>query len=213
MFKKRKVNKANLRKKEDEGASGASGDAEVMVNIAKGNVSSRGLSFNASSAKSSTVPLSQSVNIESDRNASAHVYAGDATHTIEIDTAIDRDHRSTLERVQAMKAASSDNNNDKGDSGKHDGNREDKGVSNGDVENGAKVYRGSNAYDTYTGKDVKQALSNNKATGTMGPLRAPAFLRATVAIDYQPNVCKDYKETGTVSPYIPFFLCFYLTPL
>jgi len=27
-------------------------------------------------------------------------------------------------------------------------------------------------------------------------MRAPAHLRATVRWDYQPDVCKDYKETG-----------------
>lgn len=29
-----------------------------------------------------------------------------------------------------------------------------------------------------------------------GPLRAPSNLRATVRWDYQPDICKDYKETG-----------------
>ncbi|XP_020826575.1 E3 ubiquitin-protein ligase RNF113A-like [Phascolarctos cinereus] len=29
-----------------------------------------------------------------------------------------------------------------------------------------------------------------------GPVRAPEHLRATVRWDYQPDVCKDYKETG-----------------
>ena len=28
------------------------------------------------------------------------------------------------------------------------------------------------------------------------PLRAPTFVRTTTRFDYQPNVCKDYKETG-----------------
>ncbi|XP_074047239.1 E3 ubiquitin-protein ligase RNF113A-like [Macrotis lagotis] len=32
--------------------------------------------------------------------------------------------------------------------------------------------------------------------GRKGPLRAPGHLRATVRWDYQPDVCKDYKETG-----------------
>jgi RING finger protein 113A len=35
-----------------------------------------------------------------------------------------------------------------------------------------------------------------KTSGTFGPLRAPSFLRATSRFDYQPDVCKDYKETG-----------------
>ena len=29
-----------------------------------------------------------------------------------------------------------------------------------------------------------------------GPIRAPAYLRSTVRWDYQPDICKDYKETG-----------------
>lgn len=29
-----------------------------------------------------------------------------------------------------------------------------------------------------------------------GPIRAPANLRATIRWDYQPDICKDYKETG-----------------
>lgn len=214
MFKKRKVNKSNLRTKEDElDQSAASGQTEggeaVVVNLVKGNVgtSARGLSFNANSSKT-TLPVSATgaVNIESDRSAAAHVYAGDATHTIEIDTAIERDYRSTLERAQQMKQQVADAAND----GNGNNNITSHGNGNNDnskeTGNGEKVYKGTNAYDTYTNKDVTTALSNNKATGTMGPLRAPAFLRATVAIDYQPNVCKDYKETGK---YIssPLYLC------
>nr|CAD1818472.1 unnamed protein product [Ananas comosus var. bracteatus] len=32
--------------------------------------------------------------------------------------------------------------------------------------------------------------------GGCGPLRAPAHVRASARFDYQPDVCKDYKETG-----------------
>jgi RING finger protein 113A len=39
-------------------------------------------------------------------------------------------------------------------------------------------------------------VSNTKAVGTYGPMRAPAFLRSTCRFDYQPDICKDYKETG-----------------
>jgi hypothetical protein len=31
---------------------------------------------------------------------------------------------------------------------------------------------------------------------TQGPIRAPAFLRSSCRFDYQPHICKDYKETG-----------------
>ena len=30
----------------------------------------------------------------------------------------------------------------------------------------------------------------------LGPVRAPAHLRVSVRWDYQPDICKDYKETG-----------------
>lgn len=35
-----------------------------------------------------------------------------------------------------------------------------------------------------------------KVAGSYGPVKAPSFLRATSRFDYQPDVCKDYKETG-----------------
>ena len=44
-------------------------------------------------------------------------------------------------------------------------------------------------------KDTNQ-IASSKATGTFGPMRAPSFLRATSRFDYQPDICKDYKETG-----------------
>ena len=34
------------------------------------------------------------------------------------------------------------------------------------------------------------------AANKKGPIRAPTFLRATTRWDYQPDICKDYKETG-----------------
>lgn len=36
----------------------------------------------------------------------------------------------------------------------------------------------------------------DKAKKAFGPLRAPSHLRTSVRVDYQPDVCKDYKETG-----------------
>lgn len=39
-------------------------------------------------------------------------------------------------------------------------------------------------------------IAKNKMNGTYGPMRAPSFLRSTCRFDYQPDICKDYKETG-----------------
>lgn len=62
--------------------------------------------------------------------------------------------------------------------------------------NGKTLYRGNGAYRSFIEKDETEAERKNKITG-QGPIRAPAFLRATARFDYQPNICKDYKETGT----------------
>jgi RING finger protein 113A len=35
-----------------------------------------------------------------------------------------------------------------------------------------------------------------KGTGSHGPLRANMYVRVSARFDYQPDVCKDYKETG-----------------
>ena len=40
------------------------------------------------------------------------------------------------------------------------------------------------------------AIASAKMGGTFGPMRAPSFLRSTSRFDYQPDICKDYKETG-----------------
>lgn len=59
-----------------------------------------------------------------------------------------------------------------------------------------KVYRGMNNYAQYY--KPKDTAAGNASSGLVrrGPIRAPANLRATVRWDYQPDICKDYKETG-----------------
>lgn len=59
-----------------------------------------------------------------------------------------------------------------------------------------KVYRGINNYPQYY--KPKDTAAGNASSGMVrkGPIRAPDNLRATVRWDYQPDICKDYKETG-----------------
>lgn len=59
-----------------------------------------------------------------------------------------------------------------------------------------KVYRGLNNYTQFYKK--KDSALGNAASGMVrkGPIRAPANIRSTVRWDYQPDICKDYKETG-----------------
>lgn len=58
------------------------------------------------------------------------------------------------------------------------------------------MYRGMNNYSHFFEK--KDTAQGNAASGGVrkGPMRAPDNLRATVRWDYQPDLCKDYKETG-----------------
>ena len=39
-------------------------------------------------------------------------------------------------------------------------------------------------------------MGAEKGTGSHGPLRANMYVKVSARFDYQPDVCKDYKETG-----------------
>lgn len=94
-----------------------------------------------------------------------------ATAELEIETDKDRDAQTIFERSQAI-------------------NDETKGKEDD------KVYRGLNNYTQYIKK--RDTAQGNASSGMVrkGPIRAPTNLRATVRWDYQPDICKDYKETG-----------------
>lgn len=109
--------------------------------------------------------------IESEREIVPQQYAGDATYETQIDTEKDRDARAIMERN--IKA------NEEGDAEQDSG----------------KVYRGQAGYKNYITKKNSQ-IGMNKYTGTQGPIRAQTWARAICRFDYQPDVCKDYKETG-----------------
>ncbi|WAR04145.1 R113A-like protein [Mya arenaria] len=94
-----------------------------------------------------------------------------ATSTVEIDTDLNQDARAIFEKQQEINKELKDKEDDK-------------------------VYRGMNNYQTfYEKRDTAQGNAASNAV-RKGPLRAPANLRATVRWDYQPDICKDYKETG-----------------
>ncbi|XP_050279426.1 zinc finger CCCH domain-containing protein 1-like isoform X2 [Quercus robur] len=100
-----------------------------------------------------------------------------ATATLETETDFSRDARALRERSlkQAEEAL-------KG-----------KGKSSGDE----KLYRGINGYTDYkAGFRREQTVASEKAGGAHGPLRASAHIRVSARFDYQPDICKDYKETG-----------------
>lgn len=66
-------------------------------------------------------------------------------------------------------------------------------IEKGELESG--IYRGLGAYRHYV-KRSEGALSRAKTTGLYGPVRGANNVRLTMYIDYKPEICKDYKETG-----------------
>ncbi|EGC34094.1 hypothetical protein DICPUDRAFT_80146 [Dictyostelium purpureum] len=56
------------------------------------------------------------------------------------------------------------------------------------------IYRGMGSYSTFTEK--KSDLSYKGGGVKAGPLKTIANVRLSSRIDYQPDVCKDYKQTG-----------------
>lgn len=42
----------------------------------------------------------------------------------------------------------------------------------------------------------EHTIGAEKGAGQHGPLRANVHARVSVRFDYQPDICKDYKETG-----------------
>ncbi|KAH9625234.1 hypothetical protein KSS87_004515 [Heliosperma pusillum] len=100
-----------------------------------------------------------------------------ATATLETETDYSRDARAIRERAlkQAEEAL-------KG-----------KSKATGDE----KLYKGMNNYtDHRAGFRREQTVASEKAGGAHGPLRASAHIKVSTRFDYQPDICKDYKETG-----------------
>ncbi|SOV83279.1 zinc finger protein, putative [Plasmodium sp. gorilla clade G3] len=70
---------------------------------------------------------------------------------------------------------------------------------------GEEILKGNLKDNIYRGKDAhekaimikKDSLAKNKYTGLYGPVRSSGSnVRVTLRIDYEPCICKDYKETG-----------------
>ncbi|KAK1158963.1 E3 ubiquitin-protein ligase RNF113A-like [Acipenser oxyrinchus oxyrinchus] len=94
-----------------------------------------------------------------------------ATAVYQLDTEKDKDAQAIFERSQRVQEEITGKDDDK-------------------------IYRGLNNYQKFI--KPKDTLMGNASSGMVrkGPIRAPDHLRATVRWDYQPDICKDYKETG-----------------
>ena len=68
-----------------------------------------------------------------------------------------------------------------------------KGIKEGRLD--PNVYRGEHGYMNYF-EQTEEDIRLKKFSGTLGPVRAPTFIRNTTRVDYNPELCKDYYETG-----------------
>jgi len=91
-----------------------------------------------------------------------------ATAVRQLDTEMEKDQRSITERAEKVQEETKGKEDDK-------------------------IYRGMNNYAQYIEK--KESLVGKRIT-VKGPIRAPTNIRSTVRWDYDPMICKDYKETG-----------------
>ena len=176
VFFKRRVARGNLRKRAaDEdgegGAGGEGGEAPAVVRPAPKARREGALGGSTASRDGDAKPVFA---YEADRQRQA---AGDggATATLETETPFDRDARAAREAVLAQASRLGP-----------DGREVDDGL-----------YHGANAYIDYRkGFRREHNAGSEKASGTHGPLRAPTNVRFTFIMDYKPDICKDYKETG-----------------
>eukprot|EP00347_Sterkiella_histriomuscorum_P016985 403351100 len=67
------------------------------------------------------------------------------------------------------------------------------GIMDGKLKQG--IYRGEAGYMNQFNLSETD-LKHKQFTGTLGPVRAPTFIRNTTRVDYNPELCKDFFETG-----------------
>ncbi|KAJ3159260.1 hypothetical protein HDU86_001863 [Geranomyces michiganensis] len=64
------------------------------------------------------------------------------------------------------------------------------------AESADNIYRGLNSYNEYVNKRTTSVTQSNASRIRAGPLRGATNVRLSTRFDYQPDICKDYKETG-----------------
>lgn len=182
MFKKRQI-KQNARKRRNDSDNSESSEDETQVvrkeKKVRGDPNFQKTSRQLQATKqevhksdsedsSSEVGVSYKSNKLSGRDGPSDM---GATATLEIETETDKDAQAIYEKSLKINAELKGKEDDK-------------------------VYRGLANYAQYFEK--KDTAQGNAASGFVrkGPIRAPANVRSTVRWDYQPDICKDYKETG-----------------
>lgn len=171
-FAKRKSRGANIRKREaDSAAVDKQGgeDDTVVVRKAK-QLKGDPLAFTTKTDSKQEATLK----FESNK-ALQQQNVNDATRSIQTETEFDRDGRAQREKIPTQGTA--------GQQQQDDG-----------------TYKGMNSYIDYkAGFRREHTIGGEKGRGAHGPLRANVYARAISRFDYQPDLCKDYKETGFCS--------------
>ncbi|KAF0387233.1 RING finger protein [Gigaspora margarita] len=165
-FKKSKIGK-NVRKRKKSPSPNASSDVEEgSVVVTKERKLDTSHPF-VQSTKKGKHTEDISVTFSASKSAISSLSQDIATRKAEWDTETDRDAQALLEKKLAAEEADDDN-----------------------------LYKGQNAYKTYIKK--RDTAAGNAASSKIkaGPIRAPTNIRVTSRFDYQPDICKDYKETG-----------------
>ena len=97
---------------------------------------------------------------------------GGATAELQIDTEKDKDGRAMREKVLATAAHARR------------------------VSRTTKYTREQQLRGLPSGFRKEHSIASEKGGGAHGPMRASANVRMTFIMDYKPDICKDYKETG-----------------
>lgn len=178
VFFKRRVARGNLRKRsaeEEAGgaeAGGASNDAPSVVRPAPKARREGALGGTTAARADEAKPAAFTYEADRQRQAAGD---GGATATLQTETPFECDARAAREAVLAQASRLGP-----------DGREVDDGL-----------YHGAAAYIDYRkGFRREHTAGSEKASGTHGPLRAPTNVRFTFIMDYKPDICKDYKETG-----------------
>lgn len=180
LFKKRKINKTFARKRKNDDDNSTSSEDETVIVKKEKKIDNNPLIQRTNTKKQEQSKNNSSSEDESlvhvsykSKKTSEIAGPGDqgATAVIETETELDKDAQAIFEKAQKI-------NEDL------EGKEDDK------------IYRGMNNYAQYYKK--KDTAAGNASSGMVrkGPIRAPTNIRTTIRWDYQPDICKDYKETG-----------------
>ncbi|KAJ3300477.1 hypothetical protein HK104_000062 [Borealophlyctis nickersoniae] len=74
--------------------------------------------------------------------------------------------------------------------------QKDKVLAGDDAEQADGIYKGLSGYKEYVNKKTENITQSNASRIRAGPLRGQTNVRISCRFDYQPDICKDYKETG-----------------